>query len=101
MNCDKIKEYEKAMLLATPSAVQLCELMKNMILNTPYLMTESSVHTAIEYFKASFKKNIELNENLSEVEKESQKKIVGTFCHMCEDNLKSQLLRQGRLITNV
>lgn len=60
------------MLIATPSAVQLCELMKNRILNTPYFMTESSVHMAIEYFKASFKKDIELNDNLSEDAKQKQ-----------------------------
>ena len=35
-------------------------------------MTESSVHMAIEYFKASFKKDIELNDNLSEDAKQKQ-----------------------------
>lgn len=99
MNNDKIKEYENTMLLAAPSAVQLCDLMKSMILNTPYLITEGSVHTAIEYFKASFKKNIELSPSLSECDKENQKKAVDTFCYMGEENLKCQLLSQGRLLT--
>lgn len=101
MNNDKIQEYDKTMLFATPSAVQLCDLMKSMILNTPYFIAESTVHIAIEYFKASFKKTIELNQNLSESEKENEKNAVDTFCNIGEENLKCQLLSQGRLLTNI
>lgn len=101
MSNNQIKEYEKTMLLATPSAVQLCDLTKSMILNTPYLMAESSVHIAIEYFKASFKRNIELDQKLSESEKENQKKTIDAFCYVGEENFKNQLLKQGRLITKV
>lgn len=36
MDKDKLKVYDSTMLISTPSAVQLCELMKSMILNTPY-----------------------------------------------------------------
>ncbi|GJG37246.1 hypothetical protein [Prevotella lacticifex] len=73
MDNDKIKEYDSAMLISTPSAAQLCEMMKSMILNTPYFMSDSTVHLAIEYFKASFKKDIEMNVNLSDDDKDKQK----------------------------
>lgn len=99
MNNDKIKEYNSTMLISTPSAVQLCELMKSMILNTPTFMAESSVHMAIEYFKACFKKDIELNDNLSEDAKEKQKQLFDISFAMAEENLKSKLKVQGRLIS--
>lgn len=100
MDKDKLKVYDSTMLISTPSAVQLCELMKSMILNTPYFMAESSVHMAIEYFKASFKKDIELNDNLSDDIKEKQKQLFDISFTMAEENLKSQLEIQGRLISN-
>lgn len=98
MDNDKIKEYDSTMLISTPSAAQLCEMMKSMILNTPYFMSDSTVHLAIEYFKASFKKDIEMNVNLSDDDKVKQKEVVDTFCFLGENNLKSQLNLQGRLI---
>lgn len=69
----KINEYESTMLISMSSTVQLCELMKSMILNTPYFMSDSTVHLAMEYFKASFKKDIEMNVNLSDDDKDKQK----------------------------
>lgn len=63
-------------------------------------MAESSVHMAIEYFKASFKKDIELNDNLSDDIKEKQKQLFDISFTLAEENLKSQLEVQGRLISN-
>lgn len=74
MDNDKINEYESTMLISMPSTVQLCELMKSMILKTPCFMTDSTVHLAMEYFKASFKKDIEMNVNLSDDDKDKQKR---------------------------
>lgn len=63
-------------------------------------LAESSVHMAIEYFKASFKKDIELNDNLSDDIKEKQKQLFDISFTLAEENLKSQLEVQGRLISN-
>lgn len=98
MDNDKIKEYEKTMVLTMPSAVKMCDFVKSMLLGQTIPMSEVTIRLGFEYFKASIKKGIEMSQGLSEADKNMQKSFVDAISLKGEEDITNQLKIEGKLI---